>query len=184
MHLFLRIRFSLGQNWNFNSKYTRWTLAIPSPSYFNLYADLVTGVVFFEFTTLYFLLGSTGFLVAQNVIPRIEYMARFYVLLLSLDWINVSNYYYFQAVGWKQWNHSVQNCHVGCAFKTLHHIWTGKWNFASSKIENSFRPCPKRLVYLQRPNTFRFTKVQLICILLNGMKCQLPLKSTFLWCYR
>lgn len=38
-----------------------------SISYFDLYFELVTGVVFFEFTTLYFLLGSTGFLVAQNV---------------------------------------------------------------------------------------------------------------------
>lgn len=36
-------------------------------SFFDLYSEMVSGMVFFEFTTMYFLLGSTRFLFALNV---------------------------------------------------------------------------------------------------------------------
>lgn len=103
---------------------------LPPFSYFNLYADLVTGVIFFEFTTLYFLLGSTGFLVAQNVILLSECVTDFAYQFIYPN--------YSLAFGWKQWNHSIQNRHVGCALKVIYYVRPGKWNFASSKIDKYF----------------------------------------------
>ncbi|XP_031619287.1 odorant receptor 9a-like [Contarinia nasturtii] len=51
--------------------------------FFNLYSSMVSGVVFFEFASLYFLLGSTGFLVAQNLLGGSSDIIQFKTVLLA-----------------------------------------------------------------------------------------------------
>lgn len=44
---------------------------------------MVSGVVFFEFASLYFLLGSTGFLVAENLLGGSSDIIQFKTVLLA-----------------------------------------------------------------------------------------------------